>query len=114
MKNITTDYPAFIKKFPTAGMPNGQPGPHFLNAEVGQVAFHTIEAGQRVPLHSHDDAWAILVSGDMQVTVGAKNFEMRTGDSWYIPSGVKHGGKAIEKSLLVEVFCEKRFVTREE
>lgn len=112
MKYITTDYPEFIKRFPVARIPDGQAGPPFLEAAAGQVAFHTVDAGQNVPLHSHDDSWAVLVSGSMEVIVGEKNLEVQAGDSWFIPCGVEHGGKAMEKSLLVEVFCEKRFQTK--
>lgn len=111
MKPIATDYPTFIKKFPIARMPDGSPGPRFLDADDGQVAFHTISVGKGVPMHSHDDSWAVLVSGAMTVTVGENTFEARAGEAWYIPAGVAHGGKATEKSLLVEVFCEERFRT---
>ena len=109
MKYITTDYPQFIKDFPTARMTDGQPGPPLLDAPAGQVVFHTVCAGQSVPLHSHDDSWAVLVFGAMEVIIGEKDLKAQSGDSWFIPAGVEHGGLAVEKSLLVEVFCEKRF-----
>ena len=109
MKYITTDYPEFIQNFPAARMPDGQPGPPVLDAAAGQVVFHTVAAGQSVPLHHHDDSWAFLVSGSMEVILGEKNLKVQAGDSWFIPIGVEHGGNAVERSLLVEVFCEKRF-----
>jgi quercetin dioxygenase-like cupin family protein len=109
MTRTTTDYPAFIKNFPRALLPDGSSGPFLIGGDKGQVVFHTIASGQAVSLHSHNDSWAIIVSGSLEVTVGKEHFSAGTGMSWFIPEGVEHGGKAIDDSLLIEVFCEKRF-----
>jgi quercetin dioxygenase-like cupin family protein len=50
-----------------------------------------------------------MVSGSLKVTVGKEHFSAGTGMSWFIPEGVEHGGRAMEDSLLIEVFCERRF-----
>ena len=90
-------------------MPDGALGPYLVGGDKAQVVFHTVPAGQGAPLHSHDDSWAILVSGCLEVTVGEKRFTATAGETWFIPAGVEHGGKAVHHSLLVEVFCERRF-----
>lgn len=109
MTRTTTDYPAFIKKFSRALLPDGSQGPFLIGGDEGQVVFHTITAGHSVALHSHNDSWAFMVSGSIEMTVGNEHFFAKPGMSWFIPSGVEHGGKAIYESLLVEVFCERRF-----
>ena len=110
MNQRSKGFPDFIKKFPKVELPPKVIGEsYFIEAPQGQVVFHTLPEGQQVPLHGHDDSWAILVSGAMQVTVGADQFTAHPGRSWFIPKDVLHGGKALEDAMLVEVFCEKRF-----
>lgn len=109
MKTIT-QFPEFITRFQQAMMPPGVGGvTNFLGNNEGQVAFHTIPEGQRVPLHEHKDSWAILVDGQLEISLGDKQFTVGPGESWFIPEGVMHGGLALKDALLVEVFCEQRF-----
>ncbi len=92
-------------------MPPGASGDtNFLGDTQGQVAFHTIPKGQKVPLHKHEDSWACLVDGQLQITLGEEQFTADPGESWFIPGQVMHGGLALEDSLLIEVFCEERFI----
>lgn len=82
----------------------------FLNAAEGQVVFHTIAKDQTVPAHPHDDSWAILVAGKLECTLGSEQFTATRGQSWFIPGNTLHGGMALQDSLLVEVFCEERWM----
>jgi quercetin dioxygenase-like cupin family protein len=112
MKRITTDFPDFIKKFPQVQLPPQVRGNStLLDAPEGQVVFHTITKGQVVPLHQHKDSWAILVSGCLAITLGDERFVAPPGKAWFIPGDVQHGGEALADSLLLEVFCEKRWRT---
>lgn len=72
---------------------------------------NTITKGQIVPPHQHKDSWAILVSGKLAYTLGPEQFIRTPGQSWFIPDNTLHGGKALDNSLLVEVFCEERWST---
>ena len=107
---MNDQFPQFIRQFPLAMMPPGVEGnSNFLDAPQGQVVFHTIPQGQQIPLHSHKASFAVLVSGNLAITVGDESFIAEKGTSWYIPSDAMHGGSALTDSLLVEVFCEQRF-----
>ena len=109
MANKPNSFPDFINRFPPVDLPGPGPELHILKGSSGQVAFFKISKGDEVSLHSHADSWAILVSGEMSVSVGDKTFIAKKGDSWFVPNGVRHGGETLQESLMVEVFCEQRF-----
>ena len=67
------------------------------------------EKGANVPTHKHhQDLIAYLVSGLLQLSVNGKSYRAEPGDSWYVPRMVKHSTKALEDSLVIEVFSPKR------
>jgi quercetin dioxygenase-like cupin family protein len=110
MKNKRIHYPDFILQFPKANLPSGLQGEtNFLENPKGQVAFHTIPKGQETPMHQHKDSWACLISGSLEFILGDDKFMADTGMSWFMPEGTLHCGRALEDTLLIEVFCEKRF-----
>jgi quercetin dioxygenase-like cupin family protein len=112
LEEISMQFPEFIQKLPKVQFPPGVVGNStLLDAPEGQVVFHTITKGQVVPLHQHKDSWAILVSGCLAITLGDERFVAPPGKAWFIPGDVQHGGEALADSLLVEVFCEKRWRT---
>jgi quercetin dioxygenase-like cupin family protein len=114
MVKMNEIFPEFIQHFPKVKLPAGLTGPStFLDAQEGQVAFHSLAEGQTVPLHSHDHSWAVLISGKLEYTVGSEQFIVVPGQSWYIPGATLHGGTAMEDSCLLEVFCEKRWTPAE-
>lgn len=114
MKRQTFEFPDFIKKFPQVQFPPQVKGNSTLiGNSTGQVVFHTIAKGQGVPPHTHDDSWAVLVSGEMEYILGDEMFIVSAGESWFIPANVTHGGSALEDSLMVEVFCEERWKVAE-
>lgn len=107
---VPSQFPDFIKNFPTVKLPPGVRGTTtFLDAEAGQAVFHTIPKGQGVSLHQHKDSYAVVVSGSLEFTLGDEQFVVYPGKSWFIPEGTPHGGVALEDSLMIEVFCEKRW-----
>lgn len=73
------------------------------------MAFLELPEGNQVPMHKHDDSWVIVVSGELEMTVGEQRFTAKKGDSWFTPKGIKHGGTAKQPTRLIEVFCERRF-----
>ncbi len=107
---MENQFPEFIYKFPKASLPSGVDGiSNLLSGPEGQVVFHTIPKGQRIPLHCHGDSLAILMSGALEITLGQETFTAKGCISWFIPADAMHSGNALEDSLLIEVFCEKRF-----
>ena len=58
-----------------------------------------------LPEHAHDqEQTGYLVKGKMKLFVDDSSSVLNPGDSWNIPSNVRHGAEIIEDSLAVEVF----------
>jgi len=70
---------------------------------------HHMKAGWVGTLHSHPHEQAVyIVRGHLEVRCGNKAFEVRAGDSFVVRGGVEHGARAIEESLVVDVFTPMR------
>jgi len=68
-----------------------------------------LEQASVLPLHSHPhEQTGYLVKGHIQLRIGELEHDVRTGDSWCIPSGVEHGAQTLEDSIAVEVFSPVR------
>lgn len=65
--------------------------------------------GSVLPLHAHPhEQTGYLVKGHMRITIGGEEFDTRPGDSWTVPSNVRHGARILEDSVAVEVFSPTR------
>jgi quercetin dioxygenase-like cupin family protein/GNAT superfamily N-acetyltransferase len=68
-----------------------------------------LQAGHMLPTHAHpQEQTGYLVSGRMQLRIGAEERELAPGDSWSIPGGVEHGATILEDSVALEVFSPVR------
>jgi quercetin dioxygenase-like cupin family protein len=60
-------------------------------------------------LHSHPhEQVGYVVSGSIELTLERKTQTLRAGDSYYVPSGLVHGVRALEDTILVDVFTPQR------
>jgi quercetin dioxygenase-like cupin family protein len=65
--------------------------------------------GAPLPPHSHPhEQTGYLVSGNIALTIGDQTHDVRPGDSWCIPGGVRHGAAVLQDSVAVEVFSPVR------
>ena len=68
-----------------------------------------LDAGATLPVHDHpQEQTGYLVAGRLRLTIGKETHVVGPGDGWSIPSGVAHGGEAIEDAVAVEVFSPVR------
>ncbi len=109
MRTSIEKYPEFIRQFSRITLPNPEVEASLLDGEQGQVVFFDMPEGAEVPMHQHDDSWAVVISGELKVTVGGQTFNAQQGDSWFTPGNTPHGGVAMKRTRLMEVFSEKRY-----
>jgi quercetin dioxygenase-like cupin family protein len=65
--------------------------------------------GSDLPLHHHPyEQTGYLISGRIILTIDGVDHEAGPGDSWCIGSDVHHRARAIEDSLVLEVFSPLR------
>ena len=68
-----------------------------------------LEQGAMLPKHKHPhEQTGYLVSGRMDLTIGADTHAVSPGDSWCIPGDTDHSAIASEDSVAIEVFCPVR------
>jgi quercetin dioxygenase-like cupin family protein len=68
-----------------------------------------LSKGSAIPEHSHPNEQAgYLVKGRLRLYVESKSKEMNPGDSWCVPSNVRHKVDVLEDSVAVEVFSPRR------
>lgn len=69
----------------------------------------SLKKGSRLPKHSHPhEQTGYLVTGRICLSIGSQEYDVMTGDSWCIPSGVEHGAEILEDSVAIEVFSPVR------
>ncbi|WP_416357583.1 cupin domain-containing protein [Aureimonas phyllosphaerae] len=76
--------------------------------ELMMVEFR-FEAGGVGWLHEHPHVQSSYVAeGAFEVTVDGRTETLRAGDCFIVPSGLRHGVKALEKGRLVDTFTPFR------
>ncbi len=69
----------------------------------------TLSAGSEVPVHTHPhDQVGYIVSGEVVMIVDGQEMRCGPGDAYAIPGGVPHGARALQDSVLVDVFHPPR------
>jgi quercetin dioxygenase-like cupin family protein len=65
--------------------------------------------GAVVNQHSHPhEQIGYIVQGSFEFTIGGETKILKTGDSYYMPSNVVHGAKALEESVAIDIFTPIR------
>ena len=68
-----------------------------------------MKKGALLPRHSHPhEQTGYLVSGNMELTIGAETFSVKPGDSLCIAGDIKHNAVILEDTVAVEVFSPVR------
>jgi quercetin dioxygenase-like cupin family protein len=60
-------------------------------------------------LHSHEHSQSsYIISGSFEVQIDEKKSILKAGDAFFVPSNIKHGVLALEKSSLIDSFSPMR------
>jgi quercetin dioxygenase-like cupin family protein len=106
-------FPEIITKLPEADIPIGGLDSHLLQGENEQIVFMSFEKDAEVPEHSHEGQWAVILDGEIELTIGDKTRTYRRGDTYYIPSGVKHGARIKKGYKDLTLFDQRdRYITK--
>ncbi|RIX99565.1 cupin domain-containing protein [Aureimonas flava] len=77
-------------------------------SELMMVEFR-FEAGGVGWLHEHPHVQSSYVAeGAFEVTIDGRTERLEAGDAFVVPSGLRHGVKALEKGRLVDTFTPFR------
>ncbi|MFK5958095.1 MAG: cupin domain-containing protein [Lutibacter sp.] len=81
----------------------------FFHTNSSTIAFWEIEENAILPKHSHiHEQTTQIIEGLLEMTIGDKKIILKPGMIVYIPSEVKHSGKALTTCKLTDTFCPTR------
>lgn len=97
-----------IQEIPQKEIVKGYKG-RFVHMETFTLAFWEVEAGAKIPIHSHiHEQTTQVIEGEFEMTLDGITKIYKSGMLVTIPSFAKHGGKAITDCKLTDVFCPVR------
>jgi quercetin dioxygenase-like cupin family protein len=83
-------FPEIVTKLPEADIPIEGVQSHLFQGKNQQFVFMSFEKDAEAPEHSHEGQWAVVLDGEIELTINGKKFIFKKGDTYYIPRGVKH------------------------
>ena len=86
-------FPEIITKLPEADIPLEGVHSHLLQGKDQQFVFMRFDKDVQVPEHSHEGQWAVILDGEIELTIGSEKATFQRGDTYFIPKGVKHSAK---------------------
>lgn len=97
-------FPSWINVLPEAYTPfEGLEGRLVASPHGQTVFFHAVRALE-VPTHAHGAQWGVVVSGNMEMTIGGEKRTYGPGDSYDIPAGVTHSSRLEADVCIIDVF----------
>ncbi len=88
---LVTDFPQFIRGLPAIDVPFDGVSGFLLQGDSQQVAFLEFDHDTEVPEHSHNAQWELVINGEVELRMGGRTITCRTGQSFFVPAGEKHG-----------------------
>ena len=113
-QNSYRGYPNVITNLSEADIPFKDIKAWTLQGERHQLVFYQMEINARIPEHSHEyGEWAMVIEGEIELTVEGKKMNVKKGDEWLTPARAKHNWTSLAKSRLVALFSERtRYQTK--
>ena len=84
-----------------------------LNGPTAQAGFFEASQTVNVPEHLHTGQWGIVISGQIDLTIGGILQVFTSGMSYNIPSGVLHSATVHAGAVFIEVWEEHRLKVKE-
>lgn len=99
-------YPEMITSLPDIDIPLEGVRGKLLQAGDYQMAFFDIQPTAKVPAHSHDAQFGVMLDGEMDLTIGGETRTVKRGDTYFIPKGVEHSAVFRTRVLVMDLFAE--------
>lgn len=90
---MTDIFPEAIQNLPAADIPLPGLKSYLSQADTHQIIFMEFSEEAEVPEHAHAAQWAVVLAGEIEMTIGGERKRFKKGDTYYIPAGVKHAAK---------------------
>ena len=81
----------------------------FIHTESMSLAVISFKAGTTVPRHAHpNEQISLVASGLFELAIGGDTRRLRPGGCGLIPENISHAARAVEDSVVIEIFSPKR------
>lgn len=77
---------------------------HLLAGPAGQAVFLRATRDLVVPEHSHLEQWGVVISGELEFTIGGVKRMLGPGDTYSIKAGEPHSAFLKEGCCAIDVF----------
>lgn len=91
--NSHNSFPSIITSHPTADISFDGVKSHLIQAGEQQFIFMEFEKDVVVPEHFHDAQWAVVLDGEIEITIGGVKNVFKKSDTYFVEKGVKHSAK---------------------
>ncbi len=86
-------FPEIITKLPEADIPIQGLHSYLFQGENQQIVFMSFEKDAKVPEHSHEAQWGVILDGEIELTIDDKKYTFIKGDTYFIPENIKHSAR---------------------
>lgn len=106
-------FPDIITNQPEAAIPVKGMHSHLFQCEEQQFVFMSFDDDAEVAEHSHEAQWGVVLDGEIELTIDGVKHTFARGDTYYIPSGVRHSAKIMKGFKDLTLFNQKdRYKTK--
>ncbi len=100
-------FPEPIRNLPRADVPLSGVKAYLSQSENHQIIFMEFSEDIEVPEHSHEGQWGIVLEGKIDLAIDGVKRTYSRGDHYFIPKGIKHGGKVYAGYADITFFNQK-------
>lgn len=86
-------FPEIIEKYPSADIQIEGVNSRLIQAGEQQFIFMEFEKDIKIPEHSHNAQWGVVLEGEIELTINGKTQTLKKGDTYNIEKDVKHSAK---------------------
>lgn len=86
-------FPNIITNLPQADIPIEGLSSYLLQGENSQIIFMSFDNDAKVAEHIHAGQWAVVLDGQIALTVNGRERIYTKGDTYFIPANVPHSAK---------------------
>lgn len=104
MKEI---FPEQIRNLPQADIPFSGVTAYLSQAENHQILFWEFNEDVKIPEHSHEAQWDVVLAGKIDLTINGVEQTYSKGDCMFILKGAKHSAKVYAGYAGITFFNEK-------
>jgi len=106
-------FPDIVTNLPEADIPIEGLRSYLLQGSNQQFVFMDFEKDAEIAEHSHEAQWGAVLDGEIELTIGGKEYTFIKGDTYFIPRGVKHSTKIRKGYKDLTLFNQKdRYKTK--